>query len=240
MTSKTFVIGRSEIGLVWTIDESSLCLKKVWNKTKIMQHDVSKTGRGKTCFILHIHIHWWVPRPLTPTLFVLVVSLHGYAVSPGHVIRAGLQNGTMSVRARPGRNSRLYWILIEDELNTAGHLKSIMQFRDSDILNTWSRMIDGGVDAAERLHLPPLPTPSVTVTRPPPGTPFQTPTLVLPSHSDVTICTCTPRFIIRMAMLAPGNRPLTGLLPSQSPPWCLWWPFSAHSPSQQAVMSEAS
>ena len=33
---------------------SSLCLKKVWNKTEILLHDVSKTGRGSPDFISHI------------------------------------------------------------------------------------------------------------------------------------------------------------------------------------------
>ena len=155
---------------------------------------------------------------------IVVVSLNGNAVSPGHVIRAGLQNGTMSAGISG------FTEYLEDKLNTAGHLQSIMQFKDSDIL--YMVKTGGGVDAAKRLHLPP-PSP------PPPGTPFQTPKRVLPNHSDVAICTCTPRFILRMAMLAPGNRPLTGLLPHQSPPF---YPLmtllrSLFYPSQQAVMS---
>jgi len=86
---------------------------------------------------------------------------------------------------------------------------------------------DGGVDAAKRLHLPLLPTPSVTITPPPPGTPFQTPTLVLPTHSDVTICTCTPRFIPRMAMLAPGMATDPSL--ASFPATVSVTPLSAHS-----------
>ena len=89
-----------------------------------------------------------------------------------------------------------------------------MPFRDLDIL--YMVKTDGSVDAAERL----LPTPSVTVTPLPPGSLVHhfRPQNRLPTHSDVTISICTPRFIPRMAMLAQGNRPLTGLLPPQLPP----------------------
>ena len=80
-----------------------------------------------------------------------------------------------------------------------------MQLRDLDIL--YIVKTDGSVDAAERLHLRLLPTPSVTVTPPPPGSlvlHFR-PQNGLPTHSDVTICACTPRFISRMAMLSLGK-----------------------------------
>ena len=75
MTSKTFVIGWSETGLVWTTHSLM--------SAKILDSDI------------------------------IVVSLHGNAVSPGHVIiiNAGLQNGTILACARPGRDFRLYWIL---------------------------------------------------------------------------------------------------------------------------------
>ena len=81
---------------------------------------------------------------------IVVVSLNGNAVSPGHVIRAGLQNGTMSAGISG------FTEYLEDKLNTAGHLQSIMQLRDSDIL--YMVKTDGGVDAAKRLHFPLLPT----------------------------------------------------------------------------------
>ena len=146
----------------------------------------------------------WSPHSLMSAKIldsdILMFSLHGNAVSPGHVIRAGLQNGTMSAWARPGKNFRPYWIL-RRLIEHSGSPQSMMQLRDLDIL--YMVKTDGSVDAAERLHLPLLPTPSVTVTPPPPGTPFQTPTQVLPTHSDVTICTCTPRFIPRMATDVP-------------------------------------
>ena len=94
----------------------------------------------------------------------------------------------------------------------------MMQLRDLDIL--YMVKTEGSVDAAERLHLPLLPTPSVTVTPPPPGSLVLLfrPQNRLPTHSDVIICACTPRFIPRMAMLFLGNRPITGTLPRQSPP----------------------
>ena len=150
---------------------------------------------------------------------ILVFSLHGNAVSPGHVIRAGLQNGTMSAWARPGKNFRPYWIL-RRLIEHSGSPQSMMQLRDLDIL--YMVKTDGSVDAAERLHLPLPPTPSVTVTPPPPGSLVLLfrPQNRLPTHSDVIICACTPRFIPRMAMLFLGNRPITGTLPRQSPPWC--------------------
>ena len=72
---------------------------------------------------------------------IVVVSLHGNAMSPGHVIRAGLQNGTMSAGISG------FTGYLEDELNTAGHLQSIMQFKDSDIL--YMVKTGGGVDAAK-------------------------------------------------------------------------------------------
>ena len=122
--------------------------------------------------------------------------LHGNAVSPGHVIRAGLQNGIMLAWARQKFQALLDWNICRRWIEHRGSSPE-----HSDIL--YMVKTDGGVDAAKRLHLPLLPTPSVTVTPPPPGTPFQTPTQVLPTHSDVTICTCTPRFIPRMATDVP-------------------------------------
>ena len=131
---------------------------------------------------------------------IVVVSLHGNAMGPGHVIRAGLLDGTESARARPGKNVPIFIGYFEDELHTAGHFQSLMPFRDSEILDMVKS--DGGVNTAEILHLPlqpcateeaemsftpsvnstqfqtpapVLPPHSIQVTPPPPGTPFQTP-----------------------------------------------------------------
>ena len=40
---------------------SSLWPKKVWNKTEVLQHDISKTGRGSPDFISHIYILLFPP-----------------------------------------------------------------------------------------------------------------------------------------------------------------------------------
>ena len=167
MTSKTFVIGWSKTGLVWTTHSLM--------SAKILDSDI------------------------------VVVSLHGNAVSPVHVIRAGLQNGTMSAWVRPGMNFRLYWILrrwIEHEHIGSSPSSEILTF------STWSRLMAVLLLLRDcTFHCSLLPTPSVTVTPPPPGSlvlHFR-PQNGLPTHSDVTICACTPRFISRMAMLSLGK-----------------------------------
>ena len=88
--------------------------------------------------------------------------LHGNAVSPGHVIRAGLQNGIMLAWARQEFQALLDWNIYRRWIE---HSRSSPEH--SDIL--YMVRTDGGVDAAKRLHLPLLPTPSVPVTPPPPG-----------------------------------------------------------------------
>ena len=119
MMSKTFVIGWSKTGLVWTTH--SLMSAKI---------------------------------------------LYGNAVSPGHVIRAGLQNGIMLAWARQKFQALLDWNICRRWIEHRGSSPE-----HSDIL--YMVKTYGGVDAAERLHLPLLPTPSVIIIPPPPGTPFQ-------------------------------------------------------------------
>ena len=42
---------------IYVYYQSSLCPKKVWNKTEILQHDVFKTRRGSSDFIFHIYVY---------------------------------------------------------------------------------------------------------------------------------------------------------------------------------------
>ena len=46
------------IKLSHSSEQSSLCPKKLWNKSEMLQHDVSKTGRGKAGFNPHISYAW--------------------------------------------------------------------------------------------------------------------------------------------------------------------------------------
>ena len=83
---------------------------------------------------------------------IVVVSLHGNATGPSHMIRAGLLDGKQG-QIRPGKNLPIFIGYFEDERHTDGHFQSLMPFRDSDILDMVKA--DGGVDAAEILDLPP-------------------------------------------------------------------------------------
>ena len=85
---------------------------------------------------------------------IVVVSLHGNATGPSHMIRAGLLDGKLG-QIRPGKNLPIFIGYFEDEKHTAGHFQSLMPFRDSDILDMVKA--DGGIDAAEVLDLPPRP-----------------------------------------------------------------------------------
>ena len=81
---------------------------------------------------------------------IVVVSLHGNASGPCHVIRAGLLDGRQG-KAKPGKNVPIFVGYFDDDKHTAGHFQSIMPFRDSEILNMVNS--EGGVDVAERLNL---------------------------------------------------------------------------------------
>ena len=128
---------------------------------------------------------------------IIVVSLHGNASGPCHIIRAGLLDGTPG-RARSGRNFPIFLGYFEDERHTAGHFQSLTPFRRSDILDMVKA--DGGFDVAEHLHLPSPPhvcedegdrtemsfAPSVNSTQ------FQTPTPPSSGASPTTPSHLTP------------------------------------------------
>ena len=53
---------------IYVYYQSSLCPKKVWNKTEILQHDVFKTRRGSSDFIFHISVYYQgIARTQSPT-----------------------------------------------------------------------------------------------------------------------------------------------------------------------------
>ena len=116
---------------------------------------------------------------------IVVVSLHGNASGPGHVIRAGILDGDTD-KTRPGKNMPIFIGYFEEERHTAGHFQALEPFKDSEILD--SVKTDGGVDTAEKLKLPLRPQEQAEMSFAPNvnSTQFQTP--APPSNpSDVTI-----------------------------------------------------
>ena len=117
---------------------------------------------------------------------IVVVSLHGNATGPGHVIRAGILDGD-PYKIRPGKNMPIFIGYFEEERHTAGHFQALEPFKDSEILDMVKT--DGGVDTAEKLKLPLRPQEAAEMSFAPNvnSTQFQTPAPELRNPSDVTI-----------------------------------------------------
>ena len=117
---------------------------------------------------------------------IVVVSLHGNASGPGHVIRAGILDGDTD-KTRPGKNMPIFIGYFEEERHTAGHFQALEPFKDSEILD--SVKTDGGVDTAEKLKLPLRPSEEAEMSFAPNvnSTQFQTPAPAPEIPSDVTI-----------------------------------------------------
>ena len=131
--------------------------------------------------------------------FVIGWSKTGLVWTTHSLMSAKILYGN-AVSLGPVRNFRLYWIeiYVEDELNTEGHLQSIWTF------STWSRLMAVLMLLRDcTFHCSLLPLSSSPLRHLVLHSRFQTPTLVLPTYSDVTICTCTPAFFPATVSVTP-------------------------------------